>query len=80
MPSTVKIPVLDCAEISGQLPEIQETQTFRNFARQLGDGMRTVGFAYLINHHDTEPAMVKKKSPPALRNLEENYYISKTNP
>jgi len=45
-----RIPVLDCAEIAGSLEEIKGTTSFKEFAEKLGNGIRNVGFVYLVDH------------------------------
>jgi hypothetical protein len=46
----VKVPVIDCSGISGRLEEAQDTKCIAEFTKQLGDGMKELGFVCFINH------------------------------
>lgn len=45
-----EIPILDCSKISGSYADLKKSDGFKEFTKQLGDGMSGIGFVYLINH------------------------------
>ncbi|OXA51656.1 2-oxoglutarate-Fe(II) type oxidoreductase ppzD [Folsomia candida] len=45
-----EIPILDCSKISGSYDGVSDSDGFEEFAKQLGDGMSSIGFVYLTNH------------------------------
>jgi isopenicillin N synthase-like dioxygenase len=55
---TSEIPILDCSNIAGPYYKgLESTQGFKEFMKDLCDGMSGIGFVYLINH-GVDPAIV----------------------
>jgi hypothetical protein len=54
-----QIPVIDCSCILGPLEEIEDSEAFKAFTKQLGDGMSQVGFVYFVNH-GIHPSKVRR--------------------
>ncbi len=42
--------VIDCSKITGPLENVQHTEAFKKFTKELGDGMSGIGFVYFVNH------------------------------
>jgi len=44
------VPLIDCSTIEGDLRDVQDTEGFREFSNSFCNGIKEVGFVYLVNH------------------------------
>jgi len=58
--SSSRLPVIDCSQIQGALEDVQDTEAFQKFTKELGDGMSGAGFVYFINY-DVNTSTVRKR-------------------